>query len=127
MIAKKTKKTNPKTATKNQGYDLNNIKSKKASTPPKKKNGALHLFFSLMGFIIGIGSLMALIIPMVAVADQGVYIVEPFSCDVALADYKELSRSVLEDNPKFVQEMLEISFDGVTEALAEHTECEGKQ
>ena len=123
MISKKTKKTNSKTATKNQGYDLNNIKTKKAATPTKKKNGALHGFFSLIGFVIGMGSLMASIVPMVVQANQGVYIVEPFSCDVALADKKELLRSTKEDNPKFMQEQLELSLKLTLEELVEHAEC----
>lgn len=126
MIAKKTKKTNTKATAKKQGYNLNNIETKKPTQPKKiKSNGALHGFFSLMGVVIGIGSLMALIVPMVAHAKQGVYIVEPFSCDVALADYAELSRSVKEDNPQFKQEMLEISLKAVIEELAEHAECGG--
>lgn len=124
MIAKKTKKTNSKATAKTNGYNLNNIATKKA-VQPVRKNGALHGFFSLMGVVIGIGSIMALIVPMVAHAKQGVYIVEPFSCDVALADYAELSRSVKEDNPQFKQEMLEISLKAVIEELAEHAECGG--
>ncbi len=124
MISKKTKKTNSKKVTKNQGYDLNNIKTKKVATPTKRKNGALHGFFSLIGFVIGMGSIMALIVPMVVHANQGVYIAEPFSCDVALADKKELLRSTKEDNPQFVQEQLELSLKLTLEELAEHTECE---
>ncbi len=126
-MTKKTKKSNSKTATKNQGYDLNNIATKKATTPTKRKNGALHGFFSLIGFVIGMGSLMALIVPMVAHANQGVYIVEPFSCDVALADKKELLRSTKENNSNFVQEQLELSLKLTLEELAEHAECEGEK
>ena len=62
-----------------------------------------------------------------ATAKQGVYIVEPFSCDVALADFKELSSNLLEDNPNFVQEQLELSLKLTLEELAEHTECEGEK
>ena len=125
MIAKKTKKTNTK-ATTNQGYDLKNIKTKKASQP-KKKNGALHGFFSLIGFIIGIGSLMALIVPMAIHANQGVYIVEPFSCEVALADYAELQRR-LEVTPRtdWKYEIFLVEYEAVVEELETHAECEVK-
>ena len=126
-MTKKTKKSNSKTATKNQGYDLNNIKTKKAATPTKKKNGALHGFFSLIGFVIGMGSLMALIVPMVAHANQGVYIVEPFSCDVALADYAELQRR-LEVTPRsdWKYEIFLDEYESTVNVLAEHIECEVK-
>jgi len=68
--------------------------------------------------------LFLLISPSMAL--QGTFITEPFSCEVALADYAELSRSVKEDNPQFKQEMLEISLKAVTKELAEHAECEVK-
>jgi len=124
MITKKTNKTNPKKKTL-QGYDLNNIKTKKASQP-KKKNGALHGFFSLMGFIIGIGSIMAMFIPLVAHANQGVYVVEPFSCKVALADYAELQR-VLEITPRtdFKYKIFLDEYEAVVKDLDKHPECKG--
>jgi len=124
MITKKTKKTNPKKKTL-QGYDLNNIKTKKASQP-EKKNGALHGFFSLMGFIIGIGSIMAMFVPLVAYANQGVYIVEPFSCKVTLADYAELQR-LLEITPRtdFKYQIFLDEYSTVVKTLELHTECKG--
>jgi hypothetical protein len=125
MLTKKTKKSNSKAPSKKQGYDLNTIQTKKA-TKPKVKNGALHGFFSLMSFVIGIGSIMALIVPMAIHANQGVYIVEPFSCDVWLADYAHLTEAVKENNPKFMQEQLELSLKLTIEDLAEHAECEVK-
>ena len=123
MIAKKPK--NKRTA-KTNGYNLNDIKTKKASHP-KKKNGALHGFFSLMGFIIGIGSLMALIVPMAIHANQGVYIVEPFSCEVALVDYAELQRR-LEVTPRtdWKYEIFLIEYEAVVTELEAHAECEVK-
>ena len=126
MITKKTKKTNSKATSKKQGYNLNNIKTKKASQP-KKKNGALHGFFSLMGFVIGVGSIMAMVVPLVAHANQGVYVVEPFSCDVALADYAELQR-VLELTPRtdFKYQIFLDEYETVVKVLAEHAECEVK-
>ena len=127
-MTKKTKKSNPTTVTaKKQGYDLNNIKTKKA-TKPKKKNGALHGVFSLLGFIIGVGSLMAMVVPMVAHANQGVYIVEPFSCEVALADYAELQR-VLEITPRtdFKYPIFLDEYEATIKILIEHTECKGVQ
>ena len=131
-MTKKTKKINPTPATKTntakkQGYDLNTIKTKKASQP-KKKNGALHGFFSLMGIVIGIGSIMAMVVPMVAHANQGVYIVEPFSCEVALADYAELQKQ-LEITPRtaFEYPMLLSMYEGVVKDLEVHSECEEVQ
>jgi len=129
MITKKTKKTNSKKATKKQGYDLNNIATKKAATP-KRGNGLLNLFFSLIGFVVVIGGLATMFVPTEAKADtitkrgNGTFIVEDFDCKVALANYAELQRSVKENNPKFVQEQLEPSLKLTLEALAEHTECE---
>jgi hypothetical protein len=125
MIQKKQLKNSTKKKT-SQGYDLNNIKTKKASQP-KKKNGALHGFFSLMGYVVGIGSLMALIVPMVAHAKQGVYIVEPFNCEVALADYTELQRR-LEVTPRtnWKYEIFLFEYEAVAEELEAHAECEVK-
>jgi len=53
------------------------------------------------------------------------FIVEPFSCEVALADYYHLKESTQENNPKFVQEQLQQSLQLTIEALAEHKECGG--
>jgi len=55
---------------------------------------------------------------------KGLYIVEPFSCEVALADYYHLTKTTKE-NPQFIQEQLEASLKATIEALAEHSECEG--
>jgi len=82
MITKKTAKTNTKATT------------KQATQPQKKKNGALNLFFSLMGFILVIGGLMALFVPIMAHAKQGEVIVEPFECKTELANYHELLRAL---------------------------------
>lgn len=124
MITKKTQKTNKKATAKKQGYDLNNIATTKA-VQPIKANGILHLFFSLIGFVLGIALLMATLIPMVAHAKQGTYIVEPFSCEVALANYHHLTITTKENNPQFVQEQLIVSLEAVTQELAEHSECKG--
>ena len=64
------------------------------------------------------------LLPIMSHALQGVTIIEPFSCEVALADYAHLTEAVKENNPKFVQEQLEISLEAVTKELAEHSECE---
>ena len=112
MITEKTKKTNSKTtsptAVKSQGKSI------------------VNLVFSLMGFVLGMGSLMALfIMPMVANADNGTYINEPFTCEVALANYHHLTKTTKENNPKFVQEQLVVSLEAITQELAEHLECKG--
>ena len=127
MISKKTKKTNTKKATtKNQGYDLNNIATKKA-VQPVRRNGALHGFFSLIGFVIGIGSLMAFIVPMVAHAKQGTFIVEPLSCDVALADYAELQRRLeVTARTDWKYPIFLAEYETTVKVLAEHAECEVK-
>ncbi|CAA6818223.1 MAG: Unknown protein [uncultured Sulfurovum sp.] len=56
-------------------------------------------------------------------AKQGVYIVEPFSCEVALLNYHHLTETVKENNPPFVQTQLELSLRLTREELAEHSEC----
>ena len=124
MLTKKTKKSNTKTATK-KGYDLNNIKTKKASQPEKKKNGALHLFFSLVGFVLVIGVLMTMFVPTMANAKQGVIIVEPFECETELANYHELLRA-LKVTPKddFKYPIFEKELRLTVEALRVH-KCEG--
>jgi len=70
------------------------------------------------------GAIIALL-PILAHAEQGTFITEPFSCEVALADYHHLTSTTKEDNPKFMQEQLEISLKAVTQELAEHAECKG--
>ncbi len=111
MITEKTKKTNTK-ATTNQ------------TTKPKKQNGALNLFFSLMGFVLVIGGLMGLFVPIMAHANQGEVIVEPFSCEVALADLKELQR-VLEITPRtdFKYKIFLDEYESVVKSLDKHPEC----
>ena len=123
MLTKKTKKSNTKTATK-KGYDLNNIKTKKATQPQKKKNGALHLFFSLVGFVLVIGGLVSMFVPTMANAKQGVIIVESFTCKVALADLKELQRA-LEVTPRtdFKYKIFLDEYEAVVKSLNEHPEC----
>jgi hypothetical protein len=59
-------------------------------------------------------------------AGQGTFITEPFLCEVALADYHHLTKTTKENNPKFVQEQLELSLKSVSEELAKHAECEVK-
>ena len=126
MIAKKTKKTNTKATAKTNGYNLNNIATKK-TVKTVKRNGALHGFFSLMGVVIGIGSLMALVVPMVAHAKQGVYIVEPFSCEVALADYAELQRRLeVTARTDWKYPIFLAEYETTVKVLAEHAECEVK-
>jgi len=120
MIAKKTKKTNTKTAT-------------KVTTQPKKQgNGALNLFFSLMGVVVVAGTLTALFVPTLAKADtitksgKGTFITEDFSCKVALADFAELQR-VLEITPRsdFKYSIFLSQYETVSKALSNHTECKG--
>jgi hypothetical protein len=55
------------------------------------------------------------------------YIVEPFSCEVALADYAELQRR-LEVTPRmnWKYEIFLDEYKAVVEALDEHSECEVK-
>ena len=67
-----------------------------------------------------------LISPSITHALQGTFITEPFSCEVWLADYAHLTEAVKENNPKFVQEQLELSLKLTIEDLAEHAECEVK-
>jgi len=112
MITKKTAKTNTKAT------------NKQATQPQKNKNGALNLFFSLMGFILVIGGLMALFVPIMAHAKQGEVIVEPFSCEVALADLKELQRA-LEVTPRtdFKYKIFLDEYEAVVKSLKEHPEC----
>ena len=126
MIAKKTKKTNSKATAKTNGYNLNNIATKKA-VQPVRKNGALHGFFSLMGVVIAIGSLMALIVPLVAYAKQGTFIVEPFSCEVTLADYAELQRRLeVTARTDWKYPIFLVEYEATVNVLAEHIECEVK-
>lgn len=56
-------------------------------------------------------------------AKQGVFIVEPFSCEVAIADYKHLKVSTEDDNELFIQEQLITSLLAVEKELLEHSEC----
>ena len=77
-----------------------------------------------MGFIIGIGSLMALIVPMAIHANQGVYIVEPFECDTEILNYHELKRVLALDIPQFQRDMQELDLNLTTASLIKH-ECEG--
>lgn len=67
------------------------------------------------------------LLPITSHALQGVTIVEPFTCKVALADYAELQRR-LEITPRtdwrypiFLDE-----FETVAESLTAHAECEVK-
>ena len=69
--------------------------------------------------------LFLLISPSMAL--QGTFITEPFSCEVAIANYNHLIRTTKENNPKFVQIQLEISLKAVIKELAEHSECGGGQ
>jgi len=70
---------------------------------------------------------MALIVPMVAHAKQGVYIVEPFSCDVALADYAELQRCLdITARSDWKYPIFLDEYEATVKALAEHAECEVK-
>ena len=112
MITKKTAKTNTKATT-------------KQATQPQKKNGALNLFFSLMGFILVIGGLMALFVPIMAHAKQGVIIVEPFECETELANYHELLRALkVTSKDDFKYPIFEKELRLTVEALRVH-KCEG--
>lgn len=74
--------------------------------------------------IIATGAIIALL--STSLLSKGLYIVEPFSCEVALADYHHLTKTTQENNnPQFIQEQLEASLKATIEALAEHSECEG--
>ena len=105
----------------------NKINSKTKTTVTKKGNESLYGFFSLMGVVLGISSIMALIVPMAIHAKQGTYIVEPFTCEVALADYAELQRR-LEVTPRtdWKYEIFLDEYESVVKDLAEHAECEVK-
>ena len=59
-----------------------------------------------------------------AQAGTGTFITEPFSCEVALANYHHLTETTQNNNPKFVQEQLELSLKLTIEELATHSECE---
>lgn len=69
------------------------------------------------------GAIIALL-PLLLQA-KGLYIVEPFSCEVALADYHHLVESTQANNPKFKQEQLERALEAVTQELELHGECGG--
>jgi hypothetical protein len=70
-------------------------------------------------------ALFLLISPSMTHALQGTFITEPFSCEVALANYHHLTKTTKENNPKFVQEQLELSLKSVTQELKDHQECKG--
>ncbi len=71
-------------------------------------------------------ALLLLISPSITHALQGTFITEPFSCEVALANFQHLTKTTKENNPTFVQEQLEVSLKAVSEDLAKHLECEVK-
>jgi len=128
MITKKQPKSKATTKT---GYDLNNIKTKKTSQP-KKKSGALHGFFSIIGFIGVVGGLASILVPLAVHADTITHngnetiIQEDFSCKVALADLAELQR-VLEITPRtdFKYKIFLDEYEAVVKDLAKHSECKG--
>jgi len=123
MLPKNNKNAKTKRAAKN-GNDHDRAKSKKATKKPSKQRGVLNLFFSLVGFVVVVGGVLSIFIPTLAQA-KGIHLVEPFSCEVALADYHHLVESTQENNPQFVQEQLQQSLQLTIEALAEHEECGG--
>jgi len=110
MITKNTAKNNPKTTTKTTA----------------KKSNALYNFFSIIGFIAVVGTLVT-VASISANAKEGVYIKEPFSCDVALADLKELQRAVKE-TPKsdFKYKIFLEELEAVKNSLKKHSECSAK-
>jgi len=61
-----------------------------------------------------------------AQAGIATYIVEPFSCEVALANYYHLTETTQNNNPQFIQEQLELSLSLTIAELTAHTECEVK-
>jgi len=60
-----------------------------------------------------------------AQAGTATFITEPFSCEVALANYHHLTETTQNNNSEFVQEQLELSLKLTIEELAEHLECKG--
>ena len=78
-----------------------------------------------MGFVLVIGGLMALFVPIMAHAKQGVIIVEPFECKTELANYHELLRA-LKVTPKddFKYPIFEKELRLTVEALKVH-KCKG--
>jgi uncharacterized membrane protein len=125
MLSKNNKNAKTKRVAKN-GNLKSQEKSKKVTKKPSKQRGVFNLFFSLAGFVIIVGGIVSMFAPTLAKA-EGIHIVEPFSCEVALADYHHLKESTQENNPQFVQEQLQQSLQLTIEALAEHEECEGVQ
>ncbi len=123
MITKKATKNNPKATTK-KGYDLTKITTKKASQPKKKKSNALHTFFSVIGFIGVVGSLIA-ISTATAHAKEGVIIVEPFECKTEIANYHELLRALkVTSTDDFKYPIFQKELRLTVEALTAH-KCEG--
>ncbi len=125
MITKNTAKNNLKATTK-KSYDLKNIKTKKATQPKKKKSNAVNNFFSVIGFIGVVGGLI-IGLGQTAHANQGTFITESFSCDVALADYAELKR-VLKITPTtdFKYKIFLEELESVKNSLKKHSECSAK-
>jgi hypothetical protein len=76
--------------------------------------------------LIATGAIIALL-PILATANQGVYIVEPFNCEVALSDYAELQRR-LDVTPRtnWKYEIFLFEYEAVAEELEAHAECEVK-
>ncbi|CAA6801041.1 MAG: Unknown protein, partial [uncultured Sulfurovum sp.] len=74
--------------------------------------------------VLATGALIALLTTS-SYSKQGTYIVEPFTCEVALANYHHLTKTTKENNPNFIQEQLVVSLEAVTQELAEHAECKG--
>ena len=70
-------------------------------------------------------AVLALIVTLTMVhAKEGVYIKEPFSCDVALADLKELQRAVKETHKSdFKYKIFLEELEAVKNSLKKHSEC----
>ena len=126
MIAKKQRKNNKKKAT-TKPYNLNDVPTKKKAKQAvkPKENGALNLFFSLIGFVGVVGGLALVFVPTIAEAKETI-IVEKFDCNVALADFSELQRR-LDITPRtdFKYPLFLDEYEAVSDALTEHRECEG--
>lgn len=120
MITKKTKKIN------SNGYNLRDIPT--PTTTQKQVKNSVNDFFNLLGLTVGTGVLISvcvmILLPIMAEAKQGIYIIEPFSCDTETKNYYELKRVLALDIPDFQREMQELDLNLTTQSLIENN-CKG--
>ena len=64
------------------------------------------------------------LLPILATANQGTYIVEPFECETEILNYRELKRVLALDIPQFQRDMQELDLNLTTASLIKY-ECEG--